>query len=87
MKTAILVSIPLAESLYLSAGLAAIVPVFKVNGFDVAISDLNLEIHNRLLDLDLENMHAWCELIAPLADTVKTKIVTILQEKISGFTS
>ena len=83
MKTAILVSIPLAESLYLSAGLAAIVPVFKVNGFDVAISDLNLEIHNRLLDLDLENMHAWCELIAPLADTVKTKIVTILQEKIS----
>lgn len=83
MKTAILVSIPLAESLYPSAGLAAIVPVFKANGFRVSISDLNLEIHNRLQEADLENMHAWCELIAPLEHPVKTNITSILQEKIS----
>jgi len=83
LKTAILVSIPLAESLYPSAGLAAIVPVFKANGFRVSISDLNLEIHNRLQEADLENMHAWCELIAPLEHPVKTNITSILQEKIS----
>jgi hypothetical protein len=73
----------LAESLYPSAGLAAIVPVFKANGFRVSISDLNLEIHNRLQEADLENMHAWCELIAPLEHPVKTNITSILQEKIS----
>lgn len=85
MKKAILVSIPLAESLYPSAGIAAITPIFKNNGFDVVVSDLNLELHQALDNSDLENMHSWCELIAPLESRVLTAITAFLQEKIQDW--
>ena len=85
MKKAILVSIPLAESLYPSAGLAAISPIFKKNGFDISLCDLNLELHNCLNDNELENMHSWCELINSLDNTTNKVIVDILQEKINSW--
>ena len=85
MKKAILVSIPLAESLYPSAGIAAITPIFKKNGFDVVVTDLNLELHTTLNNKDLENMHSWCELIAPLAPGVQNIISAFLQKKIQSW--
>ena len=85
MKKAILVSLPLAESLYPSAGLAAIAPILKKNGYQVLITDLNLELHNILDNQALENMHNWCELIAPLPDNTTATITKILEEKISSW--
>jgi hypothetical protein len=82
LKKAVLVSIPLVEPFYPSAGLAAIAPIFKNNGYEVIISDVNVELHNQLNNDELENMHSWCELIVPLDANTETKILAVLEKNL-----
>jgi hypothetical protein len=68
MKKALLINIPLTESLYPSASLASISPVFKKNNYSVEIKDLNVKLFAEFPNEVSTNISDWCQLTANLSD-------------------
>src|SRR6056300_880716 len=62
MKNAILINLPLTETLYPSASLASIIPIFKSNNYQVEVIDLNLELAEEFLTEEVDKIYSWCEL-------------------------
>lgn len=83
MKKAILVNIPITETLYPSASLAAIIPVFKRHGIDVDIKDLNLDLSNTVNDNLLQEIYHWCELSGSLNKTSSSTLVNWMRSRLS----
>jgi radical SAM superfamily enzyme YgiQ (UPF0313 family) len=85
-KKAILVNIPITETLYPSSSLAAIVPVFKKHQFDVVISDINLLLSTSVDSSTLEEIHRWCEFSGDLSIESRNKLIKWLEDQISLWT-
>lgn len=83
MKKAVLINIPLTESLYPSASLAAIVPVFKRNGYEVNVMDLNVELFNEFNDTLADQIYDWCQITRALDESAMAHLHTWLNNKIS----
>lgn len=86
MKKAILVNIPITETLYPSASLAAISPVFKKNGIRTEISDLNLDLSESIGTELLQEIYHWCELSGNLSSDSQKTLNDWLEKKVSAWT-
>lgn len=69
MKKAVLINLPLTATLYPSASLAAIIPIFKSNNYEVEVVDLNLELTEEFLPEEVDSIYSWCELTLEELDT------------------
>jgi hypothetical protein len=76
MKKAYLVSLPLMDSGYPSASLAAISPVFVANGYSVMIQDLNLALVEEFDQTVVDKFHDWCQLVNELSESDQDLIRT-----------
>ncbi len=85
MKNAILVNIPITETLYPSASLAAIIPVFKKHGIDTVIEDLNLNLSETVDYEMLQEIYHWCELSGDLSSSSKDKLNSWLDHQIKNW--
>lgn len=85
MKKAILVNIPLTEFLYPSAGLAALIPVFKKNGFATVIADLNLDLAEDTCDQTLSEIYGWCEMTRELPLETAAWLTSWLDKKVDSW--
>lgn len=88
MKKAVLINLPITETTYPSASLASIAPVFKSNGYNVDILDLNLDLFEEFAENKTDQIYNWCELAlenlsveldAELSNWFNTKIEFIKQ--------
>lgn len=82
MKNAILINLPLTETLYPSASLASIIPIFKSNNYQVEVIDLNLELAEEFLPEEVDKIYSWCELtLENLESDLEIKLSQWLEHK------
>lgn len=82
MKKAILINIPLTDSLYPSASLAAIAPVFKRKKYTVKIIDLNVALFSEFTEVDADKIYDWCQITRSLDQDSAHHLTRWLQQKI-----
>lgn len=82
MKKAVLINIPLTESLYPSASLAAISPVFRKRGYDVNIVDLNVDLFEQWPADRADMIYDWCQLTAELDERTREYLTAWLSDRV-----
>ena len=82
MKKAVLINIPLTETLFPSPSLAAIAPVFKKNGYQVVINDINLRLFSEFDNDRSDEIYDWCEFTRDLTDDTVHVLKEWLQKQI-----
>jgi len=85
VKKAILVNIPITETLYPSGSLAAIIPVFKKHGISTVIEDLNLKLRETVDDEVLQEIYHWCELSGNLSEHSKDQLNLWLDDQVKNW--
>ena len=85
MKKAILVNIPITETLYPSASLASIIPVFKKHAISTVVEDLNLNLSETVDNEILQEIYHWCELSGNLSDLSKDKLISWIDDQIKNW--